>query len=106
MEERNGGSGSFVGQRFGVGEPTKSVDGGVEIEVTAARTSVLATLDSLGVRASASVDSPAVTVRDPADLLHIDVNHAPGATGGDLPWIPVCVAAGVNEPAPVQSESE
>jgi hypothetical protein len=95
VQEPDGGGGLLVGQCFGVGQSAEAVDGGVEVDVAAACALVLAPLDGLGLVTSASVDSPATAVWDPADLLHVDVDHVPGPASGDLPRFPVCVAVGI-----------
>ncbi|KPC66222.1 hypothetical protein ADL29_04525 [Streptomyces chattanoogensis] len=106
VQEHDGGVGFLVGQRFGVGKPAESVDGGVKVDVAAACALAFTALDGLGLVAPASVDSPTTAFRDPADLLHVDVHHVSGTAGGDLPRFPVRVAAGIDEPAPVQAEGE
>jgi hypothetical protein len=50
------------------------------------------------------VDPAPTAVRDPADLLHIQVHHVSGPAGGDLPRLPVVLAARVDEAAFAEAE--
>src|SRR5699024_12291218 len=72
--------------------------------VAALRASWLRASDGLGLVAVAAVDAPPASIGDPADLLHVQVDHVSGPAGGDLPGLAVVVAAGVDEPPSTQSE--
>jgi hypothetical protein len=50
------------------------------------------------------VDPPPAAIRDPADLLHIQVHHVSGPAGGDLPRLPVALTAWVDEAASAEAE--
>lgn len=50
------------------------------------------------------MNAPAATVRDPADLLHVDVDHVTGSLGNDALRFAVCLAGRVDEPPVAQSE--
>jgi len=104
VEECDGGDGLLVGQCFGVGQPTESVNGGVEIDVAAAFGLPLRLFGLLGLGASATVDPPAAAVGDPVDLLHIHVSHVARPPRGDLAGFAICVAVRVDESTMVEPE--
>ena len=52
--------------------------GGVQVDVAGAGAGVLGPLGGLVLGRAAAVDPPAAAVRDPADLLHIDMHQVPG----------------------------
>jgi hypothetical protein len=50
------------------------------------------------------MDPPPAAIRDPADLLHIQVHHVSGPAGSDLPRLPVVLTAWVDEAAFAEAE--
>ncbi|GAB2607593.1 hypothetical protein GCM10027168_45480 [Streptomyces capparidis] len=50
------------------------------------------------------MDTPAATVGNPADLLHVQVHRVAGPAGGDLAWRPVAGSARTEEPAASESQ--
>jgi transposase InsO family protein len=51
------------------------------------------------------MDAPPAAVGDPADLLHIDVDHVPGIAGGDHARGAVVLSVGVQVAAPVEAQA-
>jgi hypothetical protein len=90
--------------RFAVCEPTEPVGCGVEIHVAAAFALHLQPVSGLGALAPAAVDTPTSAVGDPADLLHIDVDHVAWPPGADPAGLPVRFAVRVDELAMVEPE--
>ncbi|MDQ0604952.1 hypothetical protein QF037_009297 [Streptomyces canus] len=76
-----------------------------QVDVPTLRPGRLRPTDDLGLIAVPAVDPPPAAIRDPADLLHIQVHHVSGPAGGDLPRLPVVLAARVDEAAFAEAES-
>ncbi|GFE07006.1 hypothetical protein Scani_32740 [Streptomyces caniferus] len=76
------------------------------MDVAAALTLVFVSGDLTGAVAVLAMDAPAAAVRDAANLLHIDVDHVPGAASGYFLLFSVALAVGVDEPAAVQPERD
>src|SRR5690606_39499402 len=51
------------------------------------------------------VDAPPATIGDPADFLHVEVDHVPGPASGDLAGLAAVLAAWVDEPALAEAEA-
>ncbi|MDT5276112.1 MAG: putative drug exporter of the superfamily [Mycobacterium sp.] len=59
---------------------------------------------SLGLGAALALHPPPTTVGDAADLFDVDVHHVSGPTGNDALWYSVQIPAGIEEPAPMQTQ--
>ena len=84
MHESDCGDCFFVIESFGVGQPGESVDRRMQVHIAGSGSGFGGRGNSSSLDASFAVNTPAAAIGDPADLLHVDVNHVtrPRATMG------------------------
>ena len=104
LHEIDSSAGFLVAESSGVCQPGVAVDRGVQEHITRSAAALLGAGGDFGLLGTRAVHAPATTVGDPADLLHIDVDHMPWPAGQDPARNPVAVASRVDESAAVQPQ--
>lgn len=104
LEKPGGGRAFLVVESFGAGETGVSIDGGMEVDVSAPGAALLRPFDRASLGTATPVNAPATAVGNAPDLLHVDVDHMAGALGDDALWFAVRLAGWVNEAPVVQPE--
>ena len=66
----------------------------MEVDVAGLGAGGLGPVDGTLLHGVTAVDPPAATIRDPADLLHVQMRHVTRPAGDDLAGLAVAVTAG------------